>query len=102
VKRVLVQRVVAVVALVMQAWKLRLILIDSVAQASEPIAIDIVEQAWDVKVPPIQSVGAVGQIVKVWSVVADRAWMVFVGPDYSYSYISWRGNELPPTSILSK
>jgi hypothetical protein len=55
VKRVLVQRVVAVVvhrvapvaALVMRAWKLRLILIDSVAQASEPIAIaiDIVEQA---------------------------------------------------------
>jgi hypothetical protein len=104
VKRVLVQRVVAVVvhrvapvaALVMRAWKLRLILIDSVAQASEPIAIDIVEQAWDVKVPSIQSVEAVGQIVKVWSDVAGRAWMVFVGPDYSCSYISWQGNELRP------
>jgi hypothetical protein len=53
VKRVPVQKVVAVVAygiapvaaLVMRAWKLRLILIDSVAQDSEPIAIDIVEQA---------------------------------------------------------
>jgi hypothetical protein len=53
VKRVPVQRAVAVVAhgvaliaaLVMRAWKLRLILIDSVVQASEPIAIDIVEQA---------------------------------------------------------
>ncbi len=38
------------------------------------------------KVPSIQSVEAVGQIVKVWSVVAGRAWMVFVGPDYSCSY----------------
>jgi len=53
VKRVSVQQVVAVVAhgvapvaaLVMRAWKLRLILIDSVVQALEPIAIDIVEQA---------------------------------------------------------
>jgi hypothetical protein len=24
--------------------------------------------------------------VKVWSVVAGRVWMVFVGPDYSCSY----------------
>lgn len=53
VKLVPVQRVVAVVAhgvalvaaLLMWAWKLRLILVDSVAQAPEPIAIDIVEQA---------------------------------------------------------
>jgi hypothetical protein len=43
VKRVPVQRVVA--ALLMWTWKLRLILVDSVAQAPEPIAIDIVEQA---------------------------------------------------------
>ena len=37
--------VALVAALVMRAWKLRLSLIDSVAQAPGPIAIDIVEQA---------------------------------------------------------
>jgi len=53
VKRASVQRVVAVVAhgvalvaaLVMPTWRLRLALIDSLARAPEPIAIDIVEQA---------------------------------------------------------